>query len=231
VLADDNFATIEYAIEEGRRINDNLHKSVLFLLPTNGAQSLVVLVAVLFGLAQPLAPVQILWVNMITAVTLSLALAYEPAEPDIMRRPPRAPGAALVSMKYLPRLAMASVLIALATLATFTLARAWGANVAIAQTWAVNTLALGQAAYLFNSRFLRESSLRREAIGGNPMALAVVGILIVLQVGFTYLPVLNSWFGSAPVAAAGWLVPLGFAVVIFLAMEFGKAALRRRESR
>ena len=77
VLADDNFATIEYAIEEGRRINDNLHKSVLFLLPTNGAQSLVVLVAVLFGLVMPLEPVQILWVNMVTAVTLSLALAYE----------------------------------------------------------------------------------------------------------------------------------------------------------
>lgn len=90
VLADDNFATIEYAIEEGRRIHDNLHKSVLFLLPTNGAQSLVVLIAVLFGLAMPLDPVQILWVNMITAVTLSLALAYEPAEPDIMRRARRA---------------------------------------------------------------------------------------------------------------------------------------------
>jgi magnesium-transporting ATPase (P-type) len=231
VLADDNFATIEHAVEEGRRINDNLHKSVLFLLPTNGAQSLVVLVAVLFGLAQPLEPVQILWVNMITAVTLSLALAYEPAEPDIMRRPPRAPNAPLVSLKYLPRLAMASVLIAAATLATFTLARAWGADASVAQTWAVNTLALGQAAYLFNSRFLRESSLRREAIGGNPMALAVVGILLVLQVAFTYLPVLNRWFGSAPVGAAGWLVPLGFAVVIFLAMEFGKALFRRRESR
>ena len=89
VLADDNFATIERAVEEGRRIYDNLRKSVVFLLPTNGAQSLVILVAVLFGLTLPLSPVQILWVNMVTAVTLSLALAYEPAEPDLMRRPPR----------------------------------------------------------------------------------------------------------------------------------------------
>ena len=230
VLADDNFATIEYAIEEGRRINDNLHKSVLFLLPTNGAQSLVVLVAVLFGLVMPLDPVQILWVNMVTAVTLSLALAYEPAEPDIMRRPPRPPDAPLVSLVYLPRLAIASVAIAAATLATFLIAGALGADREVAQTWAVNTLALGQAAYLFNSRFLRESSIRREAIGGNPVALTVVGVLIVLQVLFSYLPMLNTWFGSAPIGVLGWLVPLGFAVAIFLLMEGAKTMLRKRET-
>jgi magnesium-transporting ATPase (P-type) len=230
VLADDNFATIEYAIEEGRRIHDNLHKSVLFLLPTNGAQSLVVLVAVLFGLAMPLDPVQILWVNMITAVTLSLALAYEPAEPDIMQRPPRPPNTPLVSAKYLPRLAVASLVIAAATMATFNLAVALGAGEAAAQTWAVNTLALGQAAYLFNSRFLRESSLRREALGGNPTAWIVVGILVVLQVAFAYLPVLNTWFGSAAIDWRGWLIPLAFAAAIFLLMEGGKALFRARET-
>ena len=146
VLADDNFVTIECAIEEGRRINDNLHKSVLFLLPTNGAQSLVVLSAVLFGWTLPLAPVQILWVNMVTAITLSLALAYEPAEPDIMLRPPRRPDAPLLNAKYLPRIAVASLLIAAATLITFTLGRMLTGDLASAQTWAVNTLALGQAA-------------------------------------------------------------------------------------
>jgi magnesium-transporting ATPase (P-type) len=230
VLADDNFATIEYAIEEGRRINDNLHKSVLFLLPTNGAQSLVVLIAVLFGLTMPLEPVQILWVNMITAVTLSLALAYEPAEPDIMRRPPRPPGTPLVSARYLPRLAIASVLIAAATLATFAIGRLMTGEVAVAQTWAVNTLALGQAAYLFNARFLRESSLRREAVGGNRVVWWVVGILLVLQVAFIYLPVLNNWFGSAAVGVFGWVIPLAFAIVIFVLMEVVKAMIRHRES-
>ena len=230
VLADDNFATIEHAVEEGRRINDNLHKSVLFLLPTNGAQSLVVLVAVLFGLAMPLDPVQILWVNMITAVTLSLALAYEPAEPDIMRRPPRPSNTPLVSVKYLPRLALASMLIAAATLTTYLVGRLMTGEIAVAQTWAVNTLALGQAAYLFNARFLRESSLRREAIGGNPRVWAVVGILVVLQIAFVYLPVLNSWFGSAPVGFFGWMIPLAFAVVIFVLMEVVKAMLRFREA-
>ncbi|MFT4108774.1 HAD-IC family P-type ATPase [Propionicimonas sp.] len=232
VLADDNFATIEHAVEEGRRINDNLHKSVLFILPTNGAQSLVVLVAVLFGLTMPLESVQILWVNMVTSITLSLALAYEPAEPDIMRRPPRPPGTPLVSARYLPRLAIASVLIAAATLATFVIGRVMtGGDLEIARTWAVNTLVLGQVAYLFNSRFLRESSLRREAIGGNPVVWAVVGILVVLQAAFVYVPVLNSWFGSAAVGVFGWLIPLAFAVVIFVVMEAAKAAVRRAETR
>ncbi|MFT3860627.1 HAD-IC family P-type ATPase [Micropruina sp.] len=231
VLADDNFATIEYAVEEGRRINDNLNKSVLFLLPTNGAQSLVVLVAVLFGTTMPLEPVQILWVNMITAVTLSLALAYEPAEADIMRRPPRAPGTPLVSARFLPRLGLASLLIAAATLATFLIGLRLGLDVAAAQTWAVNTLALGQAAYLFNSRFLRESSLRREALVGNPLIWPVIGVLVLLQIAFAYLPVLNTWFGSAPVGVLGWAVPLGFAVAIFLVMEGVKVLVRRSELR
>ena len=230
VLADDNFATIEYAIEEGRRIHDNLHKSVLFLLPTNGAQSLVVLLAVLLGFTLPLTPVQILWVNMVTAVTLSLALAYEPAEPDIMSRLPRRPDAPLVSVKDLPRIGLASAVIAAATLLAFSMARAWGGDLATAQTWAVNTLALGQAAYLFNARFLRESALRREALTGNRTVWLVVAILLALQAVFAYVPVLHVWFGSAAIGPLGWAVPLGLGVAIFLVMEAVKLALRRYEA-
>ena len=109
VLADDNFATIERAVEEGRRIYDNIRKSVVFLLPTNGAQSLVILVAVLVGLALPLSPVQILWVNLVTAVTLSLTLAGEPAEPGIMRRPPRSPTEQVLSSRAIVVVLIASV--------------------------------------------------------------------------------------------------------------------------
>ncbi|MDR0283641.1 MAG: HAD-IC family P-type ATPase [Propionibacteriaceae bacterium] len=228
VLADDNFATIEYAVEEGRRIHDNLHKSVLFLLPTNGAQALVVLVAVVFGLTLPLAPVQILWVNMVTTVTLALALAYEPAEPDIMTRPPRRPGAGLVGVRDLPRIAAASLAIAAATLLAFTLARHLGLGLATAQTWAVNTLALAQAAYLFNARFLRESSLRREALTGNRVVWVVVGLLVALQAVFVYVPVFHTWFHSAALDWDGWLVPLGFALAIFAVMEVVKVGLRPR---
>ncbi len=230
VLTDDNFASIERAVEGGRRIYDNLQKSVLFLLPTNGAQSLVILVAVLLGLALPLDPVQILWVNMVVAVTLSLALVYEPAEPDIMRRPPRPPGASILDPRFLGRIALVSVLIAGATLATYQLARDRGLTQEEAQTWAVNTLVIAQVAYLFNARFMRETSLRREAVTGNPVAWVVVGALVALQALFVYVPVMNAWFGSAPVDALGWLLPLGAGVATFLLVEVGKLALRRLEA-
>ncbi|MCL2467181.1 MAG: HAD-IC family P-type ATPase, partial [Micrococcales bacterium] len=121
VLADDNFATIERAVEEGRRIYDNIRKSVVFLLPTNGAQSLVILVAVLLGWTLPLAPVQILWVNLVTAVTLSLSLAAEPAEPSVMRRPPRDPREPLLSRPSLVLVLLVSVIIGAATLLVFEL--------------------------------------------------------------------------------------------------------------
>lgn len=229
VLADDNFSTIERAIEEGRRIYDNLQKSLVFLLPTNGAQSLVILVAVLFGLALPLDPVQILWVNMVTAITLSLALAYEPAEPDLMRRPPRSPSASIVTRPLLGWVAFVSVLIAAATLAVFFLGRAWGWPLDESQTAAVTVLALGQSAYLFNARSLRESSLRREMLTGNRVVWIMIGIMLVLQVAFVYLPFMNSWFNSAPLPPAGWLVPLVLSIAVFLLVELGKAVLRRSD--
>ncbi|MFI2102049.1 cation-translocating P-type ATPase [Isoptericola sp. NPDC019693] len=116
VLADDNFATIERAVVEGRRVYDNIRKAILFLLPTNGAQSLVLLVAVLFGMALPLQPTQVLWINMVTSVTLSLPLARELAESDVMSRPPRDPAAPLVTAAFLRRIALVSVLIGGATL-------------------------------------------------------------------------------------------------------------------
>jgi magnesium-transporting ATPase (P-type) len=227
VLADDNFSSIERAVEEGRRIYDNLQKSIVFLLPTNGAQSLVILVAVLFGLALPLDPVQILWINLVTAITLSLALAYEPAEPDLMSRPPRDPRGSILPREYLARIAYVSVLIAGATMAVFYLARSWGWPTDEAQTMAVTMLALGQIAYLFNARSLRESSLRREMITGNPVVWVVVGIMIALQLLFVYAPFMHSWFGSAALPVIGWVLPLVLSVAIFGLVELGKALFRR----
>ena len=119
VLADDNFATIRSAIAEGRRIYDNLRKSVVFLLPTNGAQSLVILIAVVFGLTLPLTSVQVLWVNMVTAVTLSLALAYEPAERGIMKRPPRKSGGPIINGQELVFVLIVSFLIGGAAMGVF----------------------------------------------------------------------------------------------------------------
>nr|WP_295391672.1 HAD-IC family P-type ATPase [uncultured Thiodictyon sp.] len=226
VLADDNFASIERAIEEGRTIYDNLQKSILFLLPTNGAQALVILVAVLFGFTLPLAPVQILWVNMVTAVTLSLALAFEPAEPGVMSRPPRRPGAPILGWYFIWRIALVSVLIGAATTAVFLFEEGRGYSVAAAQTMAVNTLAFGQLFFLFNSRFLHASSLPLRLWFTNRVVWLAVGVLVLLQLLFVYAPFLNRWFHTAPLGPRDWLLPVGIGVAIFLVVEFEKAVAR-----
>lgn len=229
VLADDNFATIERAVEEGRRIYDNLRKSVLFLLPTNGAQSLVILVAVLLGWALPLQPVQVLWINMVTAVTLSLALANERAEPDIMSRAPRDAKASILTAAYLRRILLVSVLIGGATMAVYFIERDRGMGVAEAQTTAVTMLALGQLAYLFNCRFLDRSSITPAVLRGNRAIWYSAGSLLALQAVFVYAPFMHSWFGSAPIGLREWGITLGLAVVVFLLVEAAKALGRARQ--
>ncbi len=227
VLADDNFATIRSAIAEGRRIYDNLRKSVVFLLPTNGAQSLVILVAVVFGLTLPLTPVQVLWVNMVTAVTLSLALAYEPAERGIMSRPPRGAGGSIISGRELGFVLVVSLLIGGATLGVFGIFLATGADIGVARTEAVTMLALGQLAFLLNCRFLGRSSFTIDVLRGNPVVWWSALALVALQLVYTYAPFMQSLFGSEPLSLTGWLLPLAFSVAIFVAVELLKAWRRR----
>ena len=219
VLADDNFATIRSAVREGRRIYDNLRKSVVFLLPTNGAQSLVILVAVVFGLALPLTPVQVLWVNMVTAITLSLALAYEPAEKGIMSRPPRKPGGSIIARRELGFVLVVSLLIGGATLAVFYLVTAAGADIEYARTAAVTMLALGQLAYLFNCRFLTRSSFTVDVLRGNRVVWWSALALIALQLVYTYVPFMNDLFGSRPLAIWSWGLPLLLSIGVFFAVE------------
>lgn len=226
VLADDNFATIERAVEEGRRIYDNIRKSVLFLLPTNGAQSLVVIVAVLAGLTMPLLPVQVLWVNMITAVTLSLALAYEQAEPDIMRRPPRDPRGGILDAASVSKIVVASLAIGAAALGVFYGLEQAGQPLEVARTTAVTTLALAQLAYLFSCRFLDRSSLTPAVLRGNRVLWLSAGALLVLQVIFVYVPVMHSWFGSAAIEGGHWLLALGTSVGVLLVVELAKVVSR-----
>ncbi len=229
VLSDDNFSTITAAVEEGRRIYDNIRKSVVFLLPTNGAQSLVILVAVLLGLSLPLSPVQILWVNLITAVTLSLPLAVEPAEPGIMDRPPRATTEQVLSKRSLAMVLFASVVIGVATLAAYLLARDVTGSYPIAQTTAVTALALGQLAYLFNCRILNGTSFNKRAFMGNRMVWYSASVLIVAQLLFVYAPFMHPLFHSAPIGWQGWALALGMAIAIFIVIEIYKAAQRARK--
>ncbi|WP_100414334.1 cation-translocating P-type ATPase [Mumia flava] len=226
VLTDDNFATIERAVEEGRRIYDNVRKSVLFLLPTNGAQALVMLVAVVFGLTLPLQPVQVLWINMVTAVSLSFALAYEKAEPGVMDRPPRDPGTSVVDLTYGRRIVIVSLLIGGAALFVFYRSDDRGVPLDEAQTAAVTMLALGQLAYLFNSRFLDRSSLTPAVLRGNRAVWGASAAMLVAQLGFVYLPFMNTWFASAPIGLDVWAWTALLAVVVFLLVEAGKATDR-----
>jgi magnesium-transporting ATPase (P-type) len=227
VLADDNFTSIERAIEEGRTIYDNLRKAILFILPTNGGEALVILIAVVFGLVLPLTPVQILWVNMVSAVTLALALAFEPAEPGVMCRPPRDPRAPMLGGAFLWRIGFVSVLIGGATIAVFLIERRLGMPVELARTLAVNTLVCGQAFYLFNSRFLRESSLSFTRLFTNRVVWLAVGVLAVLQLVFVYAPFMQTLFGSTALELRHWIIPLSIGLAVFLLVEAEKALFRR----
>ncbi|WP_027389850.1 cation-transporting P-type ATPase [Chrysiogenes arsenatis] len=227
VLADDNFASIERAVEEGRTTYDNLRKAILFILPTNGAEGLVILAAVAFGFLLPLTPVQILWVNMVTAVTLALALAFEPSEPDVMQRPPRKPGASILDGVFLWRIAFVSSLIAGATFSVFVFEKHSGMPIELARTLAVNTLVFGQIFYLFNSRFLRESSMTLQRLFANRAAWISVVILLGLQLVFVYAPFMHTLFNSAPLKLQHWLIPFAIGLGVFLLVEFEKWVFRK----
>jgi magnesium-transporting ATPase (P-type) len=214
-------------VEQGRIIYDNLRKAIVFILPTNGAEALVILAAVVFGWALPLEPVQILWVNMVTAVTLALALAFEPAEPGLMKRKPRPPGASILDGHLLWRIGFVAVLIGGATIAVFLYEKSIDAPIELARTLAVNTLVGGQIFYLFNSRYLRASSLNLRGLFANRAIWIAVAVLAVLQLMFVYAPFMNNLFRSVPLEARHWLIPLSIGAAVFFLVELEKYILNR----
>ncbi len=228
VLADDNFVTIARAVQEGRTIYDNLKKAIVFSLPTNGAQGCVIVAAILFGVALPITPVQVLWVNMVVAVTLALTLAFEPPEADIMRRPPRGRGEALLSGFLAWRVALVSVVQTVGSLGLFLWETAQGGTPEAARTLAVNALVVGQILYLFSSRYIVAPACTVEGFLGNRIALLGVGTLAALQLGFTYLPWMHTLLGTASLPAEDWLLVLGVGLLTFAVVELEKAALRVR---
>lgn len=227
VLADDNFASIVAAVEEGRTAYDNIRKAILFILPTNGGEAGMILVAVLMGMTLPITPVQILWVNMITAVTLSLAIAFERPEADTMRRPPRDPAESLLSRYLVWRIALVSVLLVMGSLGLFLFEMSRGATLEAARTAAVNALVMGEIVYLFNCRHVRASSLTRETFFGNRYVLLAVALLVVFQLLFTYLPAMQVLFGTAALDFPAWWRIVSFGAALILAVEYEKSLFRR----
>ena len=228
VLADDNFASISHAVEEGRTVYDNLKKAILFILPTNGGESLVILAAILLGFQHlPLTPVQILWVNMVTAVTLALSLAFEPPEPNIMRRAPRDADEPILTRLLAWRVVFVSVILMLGTTGLFLWEMQQGVTVEYARTVAVNTLVMFEIFYLFNSRYISASVFTWAGFSGNRYLLLAIGTLILFQLGFTYLEPMQSLFGTASIELKLWLpIVLVSSSVLFL-VELEKLVVRR----
>lgn len=231
VLADDNFASIDAAVEEGRTVYDNLKKSIVFVLPTNGGEAMVIVVAILLGLTLPITPVQILWVNMVTAVTLSMALAFEPPETGVMNRPPRAANEPLLNAFLLWRILFVSCMMVIGSLGFFLWEQALGASIEVSRTVAVNALVMGEIFYLFNCRYLLAPSYHpRSFVGSRPILIAIVAG-VALQALFTYAPPFQKLFGTVALDGAVWWRILLFGALLFGAVELEKAALRRWNSR
>ncbi len=230
VLADDNFASIAHAVEEGRTVYDNLKKAILFILPTNGGEALIILAAILLGFQQlPLTPVQILWVNMVTAVTLALSLAFEPPEPHVMHRPPREAQRPILTPHLLWRILFVSIILMGGTFGLFIWDMAQGATIEHARTIAVNTLVMFEIFYLFNSRYLTAPIFNREGLTGNRYVLIAIGILILFQLGFTYLGPMQTLFGTTAIEPGAWLVILLVSSSVLFLVELEKYIVRRLE--
>ncbi len=230
VLADDNFSSITHAVEEGRTVYDNLKKAILFILPTNGGQALIVLAAIVLGFHQlPLTPIQILWVNMVIAVTLALSLAFEPPEKSVMRRSPRDASKPILSAYLVWRIAFVSVILMSGTFGLFLLEVERGVSIEHARTVAVNTLVMFQVFYLFNSRYITASVFNWSGLTGNRYVLIAIAILIILQLGFTYLAPMQSLFGTTAIDFSIWLRILLVASSVLFLVELEKYFIRRME--
>ena len=220
VLTDDNFATIEAAVEEGRGIYDNLVKFITWTLPTNFGEGLVILAAIVAGVTLPITPLQILWINMTTAVLLGLPLAFEPAERGIMQRPPRPPRAPVLDAVLIGRVVLVGVLMLAASFGMFLLALERGQPMAEARTIAMNMFVAIEIVYLFSCRSLR-LPVTAVAAFSNPWVWWGTGLQCALQLAITYWAPLNAAFATAPVSARAWgeIAAIALAAMAIIEME------------
>jgi cation-transporting ATPase F len=220
VLTDDNFASIEAAVEEGRAVFANLTKFIIWTLPTNVGQGLVILAAVLLGETLPILPVQVLWINMTTALLLGLMLAFEPAEPDIMTRPPRNPKAPILTAELVWRIASVGAILLAGAFGLFEWELRQGRTLDEARTAAVAVFIVVQIFYLFNCRSPTQP-VRRVGLVSNRWAIAGSAAMLLLQVGFAHLPFLNRLFHGAPMPLAswGWVLLIGLAAFLVVGFE------------
>jgi len=222
ILTDDNFATIEAAVEEGRGVFDNLTKFILWILPTNGGIALILLVAIIGGITLPMLPTQLLWLNLVTALLLGLTLVFEPKEDDIMRRPPRDPKKPLLTRSLLMRTGLVTLISLFGAFGLFAWERgAEGENIDEARTAVVNVIVMVQTFYLLNCRS-RTRSMFSVGLFSNRWLIAGIAATWLAQAGFTYVPILNRLFHTAPVRAEAWIYIVAIGVFTFTVVELEK---------
>jgi Ca2+-transporting ATPase len=226
LLIDDNFSSIEAAVEEGRGVFDNLVKFIIWTLPTNLGEGLVIMVAVLAGVQLPITPVQILWINMTTAVLLGLMLAFEPKEPGLMNRPPYHPGKSLLTGALILRIIIVGFMLLAGSFGIFAWQLNHGSSIEVARTCAVNIFVFGEIFYLFNCRSLFHSVFEI-GIFSNRWVLVGSGIMVLLQMFFTYIPVMNRAFGSYPINLKAWFIIILASTAVYSVIEFEKMIRRR----
>ena len=226
VLTDDNFATIEAAVEEGRGVYDNIIKFITWTLPTNVGEGLVILVAIVLGANLPILPIQILWINMTTAILLGLMLAFEPKEYDIIKKPPRDPKEPILTKRLSILILMVGFMLLCGAFGLFEWASKTRNSDIIARTIAVNVFVFGEMAFLFNCRSLRHSFFKLNFFSNKPFWFGVAG-MILLQLIFTYIPFMNIAFNSAPINFIDWIFCFGVGVVIFTVMEIEKVVYNK----
>ncbi|WP_313230061.1 HAD-IC family P-type ATPase [Sphingobium yanoikuyae] len=227
VLLDDNFASIVAAVREGRTVYDNIRKVISWTLPTNGGETLAVVIAIIAGFALPMTATQILWINLVLTVTLGLVLAFEPTEPGTMERRPRAAGAPLLSPFLLWRIMLVSVLMGAMALGIFFYAQHVGHDIDTARTMVVNMLIVGEIFYLFNVRFLHMRSLTLRGAMGTPIVLAAIVAVVIAQLLFTYAPFMHDIFDSRPLSLTDGLMIIGLGAAMFAVLELEKLAAHR----
>ncbi|SCY80833.1 HAD-IC family P-type ATPase [Microvirga guangxiensis] len=227
VLLDDNFASIVNAVSEGRTVYDNIRKVISWEIPTNGAETLAVVLAILVGFSLPMSATQILWVNLILASTLGLVLAFEPPEPGVMRRRPRSAKAPLLSPFLLWRVVVVSVLLAAAALGVFFYALNSGRDVETARTMVVNMFIVGEIFYLFNVRYLHLTSFSWQGVLGTPVVLAAIAVLVIAQLLFTYAPFMQALFETRPLTITDGVLIIAIGAGLMFLLELEKLLMRR----
>ncbi len=221
VLTDDNFATIKAAVEEGRGVYDNLIKFITWTLPTNLGEGFVIIVAIILGVALPILPIQILWINMTTAILLGLMLAFEPKEKKIMQRKPRKPNEPILSKQLVVKIIVVGIFLCVSAFWLYHHALQEGANEDTARTLAVNIFVFGEMFYLFNCRSLKISAFKINFFSNKYLLFGVV-LMILLQLLFTYLPLMNQIFHTAPISLTYWGYIIGAGLLIFIIVEIEK---------